>query len=359
MKLWLSDRLLPHAPIGGIFPILSSPFDYSLVILCWIGFAWTIYRYRPKIIIGLLIIFAVLCLQDQMRWQPWVFVYLLLLIPYALQATKVNKGSEQGMLKVIQITLIGMYLWGGLHKFTPSFSELLFPSMLRDLFRIGDETLISQLSTFAFLIPAIEVLVAIGLTIKKTRKLSVILAIGTHLYILAYLSPLGINHNTIVYPWNVAAMLLVFFAFYGNTDNFWHLPKQHRLSMGIAALFAIVLPALNLAGKWDHYLSFNLYTDDQNDLYIFVNEAEVLALPDFVAPFTYPYDAQEDYQYIHANSWAFEELNVPIPPQSRVFKLLAKGYCQRFETNDYTTFAEIQRHEPREVVRQYSCQEHR
>ena len=137
-KLWLSERFFPHTPVGGFFPVFPTPVDFILLALFLGGLLWTIFR--PKIIILrlTLLILLLILLQDQMRWQPWIFMYVLMLIPFAwVDFSKSKKGSTLH-LTTIQLVLIGMYLWGGLHKFTPSFFELTFPAILTGLFKISN-----------------------------------------------------------------------------------------------------------------------------------------------------------------------------------------------------------------------------
>ncbi len=190
---------------------------------------------------------------------------------------------------------------------------------------------------------------------KKTRNWAVIVGIATHIFILVYLSPLGINHNTVVYPWNIALMILVYLAFYNYEQkiNLW--PKQNRLTVGIAILFACLLPALNLIDKWDNYFSFNLYTDNIEDLFVVIPDQEVVNLPEPLKNYVYEVEVKEGVKSLNVSRWSFGELNVPVNPEPRIFRLISKGYCNTVSNSSNLTFLEITRKEPRELKKQYTC----
>ena len=63
-------------------------------------------------------------------------------------------------------------------------------------------------------LPIFEILAALGLLFSKSKKLFALLLIGMHIFILIFLSPLGINYNSIVWPWNVLMILYLIILFY-------------------------------------------------------------------------------------------------------------------------------------------------
>src|SRR5688500_14477801 len=80
LPLWLTGRAFPHLPWAAVFAPFPEPFDAAFlgitVLLLLLSvfvperaeFAW--------MAIGGGVILA---LQDQMRWQPWFYQYLLML----------------------------------------------------------------------------------------------------------------------------------------------------------------------------------------------------------------------------------------------------------------------------------------
>ncbi|MFC5271119.1 hypothetical protein [Adhaeribacter terreus] len=82
-NLWRSDRLFPVAPALDLFPKIPSPLDLILPGLLLLALAVNCFS-RKKIInhLALLLVFL-LAIQDQNRWQPWVYIYTLCQLPFS------------------------------------------------------------------------------------------------------------------------------------------------------------------------------------------------------------------------------------------------------------------------------------
>ena len=63
-------------------------------------------------------------------------------------------------------------------------------------------------------LPMFEILAALGLLFAKNKQRYALLLIAMHIFILIFLSPLGINYNSIVWPWNVLMILYLIILFY-------------------------------------------------------------------------------------------------------------------------------------------------
>ena len=112
-KLWVTTRLFPHFPLLGPVPQPPSPADFLLLAL-FLGAALGLAA-RP-LNGALLRIFlaagAVLLFLDQMRWQPWVWFYLLMALPPAC-----GPGASPRLLLHLQrLVVAGLLFWGGAHK---------------------------------------------------------------------------------------------------------------------------------------------------------------------------------------------------------------------------------------------------
>ena len=163
-----------------------------------------------------------------------------------------------------QIVLIGIYLWSGIHKFNSNFIDLTFTNILTNLFQIKNEKIINIIRYSGYLVPIIEVFIAVALTIPKLRTLGVLLVVSVHTFILVYLSPLGVDDNSIVYPWNIAMILLTALLFYKQKNDAASIIQgsiQMKLLSVLLIVLVLILPLLNFINKWDSYLSFSLYSD--------------------------------------------------------------------------------------------------
>src|SRR5436305_10793775 len=77
--LWLNVRAYPVLPVAGTFPVLLRPWDILLfvAVLLFLGIAFWKYRLG---VAGFLFTSLWLALQDQNRWQPWFYLYWVMLL---------------------------------------------------------------------------------------------------------------------------------------------------------------------------------------------------------------------------------------------------------------------------------------
>ena len=121
--------------------------------------------------------------------------------------------------------------------------------------------------------PFIQVGFGVGLLIEKYRRISLILAVSMHVFILAMFGPLGHDWNSIVWPWTAAMAVfdIVLFSdtekFYASREIFW--AKGNRYQVAVVLLFAI-LPFLSFFNLWDSYLSAALYSGNLTEAEIYV-----------------------------------------------------------------------------------------
>ena len=137
LPLWLHDRLFPLAPTFGAFPSFGNPVDIILLSLLGLSLVLNLFLHDRRIQITTLVLLGILLLQDQMRWQPWVYVYLLVSLPFIFIPNQTKEKGEyenKWILLSIQVLLIGIYFWSGVNKFNPGFTEVTYQLMLTNLF---------------------------------------------------------------------------------------------------------------------------------------------------------------------------------------------------------------------------------
>lgn len=330
-KVWHSDRLFPVLPVFDWVP--SSSLDVSgflAMILVFSLLIGTVVRNRAYFI-GVFVLLVFLLLQDQMRWQPWVYIYFAFLLPFALW----KRPSEQ-LLPYFQFLLIGVYLWSGAFKFGGSFIELTWDKMLRTLLFIDDPSTRQSLHFLGYGIPITEILIAVGLFFKKSRHLAIIIAIMTHLIILFYV--ITNQQNSVIYPWNFAMILLVIVCFYKTENSFnFRVSRQARrpninsrikLQIATGALFFVFLPALNPLGMWDNYLSFHLYSGTNGTFCVGLDQDQYKKVDPELYQYFWKVDEPNGKFWIYVNYWALDELNVAFYPEERTFKKLEKSFCE-------------------------------
>ncbi len=330
-KVWHSDRLFPVLPVFDWMPVASNDVSSFLAMILIFGLLLgVVIRFRAYFI-GLIVLLSLLLLQDYMRWQPWVYIYVAFLLPFALW-----KRPNEKLLPYFQFLLIGVYLWSGAYKFGGSFIELTWDKMLRTLLFIDDPGTRESLHFLGNAIPVIEILIAIGLFLKKTRHLAILLAIVTHVIILVYV--ITNQQNSVIYPWNFAMILLVITCFYksGNSLSSWasrqarspDFSSKLKLQIASGAFFFVFMPALNPLGLWDNYLSFHLYSGTNGAFFVGLDQDQYKKVDPSLYDYFWTVDEPNGKYWIYVNLWAMKELNVAFYPEERSFKKLAKSFCE-------------------------------
>lgn len=324
-NLWISNRNFPTAPVFNDLFSLPAYFDIPVFIALIIVLFTLSFKTKRIYFCTLFFLLGYLLVNDQMRWQPWVYTYILFLVPFAL----FSKMSTVLITNYLQILLIGIYIWSGIHKLNPNFNELIVESFTVHLFNISNTSIISTFKSIGFVFATIEILAGLCLIVPKTRKIGVTLAIGIHVFIILYISPIGINYNYIILPWNVF-MAIVIFTIFNNSENHLFLLKKDAkvMLLNTIALIVITLPILNFFNLWDSYLSFSLYSGKINNYYVLIkeDEKEVSKIYDYEHYYTLQ-NQVEGGKILDIDKWAMQELNVPMIPEDKVFKQIAKSFC--------------------------------
>jgi hypothetical protein len=114
-RLWATEaRFFPLIKPANFIPTIGYPFDIVLLILfVALGITWFINRKRVFGIIAISSLIIIL-LQDQMRWQPWVYLYLVMLLPYLSHSGE--DTNKQRILNCLRWVIAGVYFWSGISQ---------------------------------------------------------------------------------------------------------------------------------------------------------------------------------------------------------------------------------------------------
>jgi hypothetical protein len=349
-KLWVSDRQFPLVPAHSFFLSVLQPIDGLLLIVLIGSLVALLFIKKQWIVVSMLTSLVLLVAEDQMRLQPWVYLYFLIFLPFAF-----SQPPEGGSIsRYLQWIFVACYLWSGVHKINPNFIDKTFQDVLGHLFSVS---LPGRYKVFGYVIPFVEITIAILLVFIKTRKAGVVAAVATHLFILLYLSPLGIDRNYVVYPWNAAMMAGVVLLFWRNEETLFIFPKARvwrAFQLGSFVLL-FVLPLLNLAGRWDHYLSFSLYADKTHHLFIAIEETEAKKLNGLYDNYVVTLPGVGGGRIIGADQWSMNELHVPVYPETRIFNSIARQFCRHDIPEGKMVFMECQLPLSRNALRTFGC----
>ena len=326
-NLWINDRDFPLFPIFDNL-VFSKFWGWAIFLAQLMLLVSIFFSNRKRLVLLIYVIFSLSLIQDQLRWQPWVYLYLLAFLPFLL----LNKDEDNILgISYLQCLLIGVYIWSGIHKFNLNFIDIAVENISVNFFRVSDLRTIDLIKSFGYIIPVFEILTGIFLWFSKTRRIGVLMAIFIHLFVLFYLSPFSMDGNYIVYPWNIEMIILVFLLFYKteNQINFGIERKPVKSVLIIALLLVLGLPIFNFIGLWDHYLSFSLYSEKTPNFYI-LSKNPIESEREYILPI----DGMYGGEIISVGYWADKELNVPIYPESRIYQSFADLYIKKGKDKD-------------------------
>lgn len=353
IRLWISERFFPAAPVADVFTL---PFPSDIILLGIFVFLLVVFLFllRRAVLSALLICLVFLLLQDQLRWQPWVYLYGLVLASFLFYGKREKRN--EALFIFLQVLVASTYVWSGIHKLNPHFGEATFVKMLTALFGVAP-AYAEKLKPLAYGVAAAEILIGIALFIPKTRFTGVVLTIGIHGFILAFLSPLGIDHNTVVYPWNVAMIVIVFILFYKTTNRltgWWRPLNLNERSVAVVGAVIWFLPLLNFFGYWDDFLSFSLYSDKHKVFYVVIEKSELGRLDRRYTKYYINVPGLQGGKILHIDKWAFDELNVPFCPERRIFRVIARSFCSLGINEEKVVFIEVDSSPGDDAIKTYS-----
>jgi hypothetical protein len=85
------------------------------------------------------------------------------------------------------------------------------------------------------------------------------------------------------------------------------------------------MPAFSFFDLWDSYLSSSLYSGNTHQSAVYLSPAVLARLPKEIHPFVW--QRSEPY-FLDMNRWAYDELKVPVYPEPRIFRQVARRICQ-------------------------------
>lgn len=315
--LWMGDRDFPIVPVHDFLLLLPA---YWHAILFWgslFFMAAAVVFPRKKLLAAIVLLELLSSLLDQNRWQPWEYQFIFMLAAYVC-----IKGEEH-LYTAWQMILLGLYFFSGLSKLNSTFILDIWNNLLLRNW-LGIYTNDAFIFRLGYALPLVEMTAAILLCFARFRKWGTVILIGMHVIILLVFGPLGLNRNEVIWPWNILMPVLLILLFYRR--SFVPLPSFFRQSFSwlVLACFCI-LPWLHLAGRWDHYLSFTLYSGGIPHLYICTDDATALqkmavymsSTRNGMIPCRFP---------VGAYQWGIKAMNTAPYPQQRVFRSIARQW---------------------------------
>ncbi|MDT0293801.1 DoxX family membrane protein [Mesonia ostreae] len=178
--LWTQDRLFPLLPVFKFLNLPSFIGNYLIYVL--LGVLTSLLFFPKKITVSLaLLLLLALGLEDQMRWQPWVYIYLLFFLGFIFRIPPSNR------LFYFRLLLISIYFWSGIHKINSNFVDHIFIPMARDVFMLH----LPKYRIIGYGVSLLEISIGIGLAFKLTQRYAFFALCALHMIILSWVSPWG------------------------------------------------------------------------------------------------------------------------------------------------------------------------
>ena len=115
-SLWTNRREYPLFPVWDGIPIFSPDVSALITLFLLVVLGWIVVKPGRWNVLVFLVLMLFLALQDQSRWQPWAYQYVLMLLPLVFVY---SRKDEKGTFGVLQFIMVMVYLWGGIHKCQP------------------------------------------------------------------------------------------------------------------------------------------------------------------------------------------------------------------------------------------------
>lgn len=323
-NLWFPiDRTYPIVPFfDGLTLHLGNGLTrfVSGAMLCCILSAALSVNYRKWLLPIALFGLAILILNDLNRLQVWIFIYIGILGILAMHAWQ--KVPTPMAWRSLQFIVAVVYFWTGTQKLNAHFNENVY-SWLIGIFESTAWLKDNYLST-GYLVGTTELLIGLALFWRKTQKVAVIAVAALHTSILLLLIKYD-AWNTVVYPWNIAMIVLVVLLFWQSQQSIVE-QKTKRPAIWVLVLFGFA-PILDFGGYWMHELSFGMYSGIslEGQLY-FDDYAADDCVPEVFWADDLLYQSKEE-SALSLDDWAMENLNVPPISTPYAFRTAAKEFC--------------------------------
>ncbi len=323
-KLWLSSRLYPLTPVASFIRPFPLPIDKIVLFALAAVLIVLMIAPRRAFWIAAFALIGVLALQDQSRWQPWFYQYVMMLLAIAI-------GGERRLnaaLNTCCLIVAATYVWSGIAKLNPSFATVIFPAFVEPFVKRGLSPAPWLVRDLAIVTPLLECATGLALLFRRSRNVALLAAIAMHVFILMILGPFGRRFNPVIWPWNLAmiAFLLILFFRRDQSPALPDIVWGRGFAFQKAVLIAFgILPAMSFIHLWDDYLSSALYTGNTNAGVIYFSDEAFQQLPEAIQDRIY--EEGPNRSSLTINDWSFDELNVPSYPQIRIYQSVVRQVC--------------------------------
>jgi hypothetical protein len=343
--LWISSGGFPQVPLLRCFESVPRPIEWGLIglqiaSLLTMAFDQSSAHRRIACVVSAICSLGLVC-GNQHRFQPWVWQFFILsLVLAAAQASTASSAWRW--------LTIGIYFWSGLSKLDSEFGLQHGQFLLEGLFKsVGLTNFLRSWPSgirhsVASAFPAVEFLIALGLSWQITRRTAVYGAAMMHLCLFLALGPLGQNHQPGVLVWNLFFLAQNAIVFRRQPiEPVQELNTPNKTNFGFGGRFAklvvaaaLIWPATESLGYCDHWPAWALYASKPERVSVYVHETELSKLPDNLRIYLPAQTVIDDWHPFRIDRWSLVAAYVPIYPQDRFQVGIALGLAQTCGLNE-------------------------
>lgn len=326
-RIWTTKRLLPTVPVIEFLNQIPS-IAHTILFVLSISFLILLFFKKSKsLLISLLIIEILLCLLDQNRLLPWEYLYAFIIIVFI-----VNVNYPEYIVPSVTLILASTYFYSGLCKLNDGFVQYVWGNaILHAFFKLPLRTIAkSWLYYLGYLVGITELLLGIGLLIKKMRLASIVLLVVLHLFILAFVGPFGLQGFRVLWPWNLSMILFLLILSLYKTQELGNIKLIIKGWNKLTVLCWVILPVFSFWGLWDKSLSSNLFSANVPRMIMCVNDTS--KCPE-LKPFVIHRDIAgtcNGKAKIDIQAWAIVETGVNAYPEIRIYNVIKSKLETRY-----------------------------
>ena len=326
--LWAGGDDFPRVPFVRSLPGPSLAADRAVALVLLSGLVATglTRRWKPWYVVSVAAL-AWLVLNDQHRFQPWAYQYVMTVL--FLAALPRGEG-----LRYARWWFVALYAHSGLSKLDVSFCNELGPVFLKTAlgpFGVDPARWPAAWRNAAVLaMPIGELAVAAALAFPKSRRLGRWGAVVLHAGLIGILSPFGLHHSTIVLVWNAAVLAEVWTAFGPDLAQESGASVSWR-SVPFRLVFwaGVLLPLGERWGVFDVWPSHALYASHVERVVVSLHESELSEWPPEIR--RHVVEGQGGpWRTLDLTGWSREVRGTPVYPQNRAGLGLAEALAARY-----------------------------
>lgn len=315
-------RGFPRVSVVADWPLVGSVPETGMLVVGGTALFLLLGRPRHRLATGLLVTAAwMLIAADVNRLQPWLYLYLLVLLPNLFPGAR----PAEEVLRFIGWTIAGTWFWSGVMKLNPAFVSEFFPDLLGPF---GGKEFAVAHPALGYAAGVLEAGAGGLVLVRRTRRIGIGLGCSVHIFALAALGPWGLDWNAVVWPWNVAFAGLAVLCLWpampvprSSGRSWWQQPAV-LVPLALVWLF----PLGNFFGHWDHFLSHSFYSGRLPNAIFYFHPDDRFALPEAARPYVLHVRGEPEY-LLPLEFWALGELRIPGYPEVRVRRAVARQLC--------------------------------